>query len=251
MLARPHVVVIGLLSLAIVAEAPPIARAESVEESREALPEGYRELVAEAVREYTAHHFAEARALFHRAHRLYPNARTFRGLGAAEFELRNYGESVHCLEQALASTVRPLDPELRARTERLLVRARGFVARLQLSIQPASTIAMVDGVPVVGAREILLEVGDHTVEFRAPGYLPERRKLTVHGGELRDLHVVLTLRVDGQPSARAPSRPALYKSPWLWAGVGVVAAGVATTLALTLRSEPYDGGSTGVVLGRR
>ncbi|MEY4512912.1 MAG: hypothetical protein RLZZ450_5034 [Pseudomonadota bacterium] len=50
---------------------------------------GYRETIAEALIEYEAHNYLEARTLFERAHKLYPNARTLRGLAVVAFELRN------------------------------------------------------------------------------------------------------------------------------------------------------------------
>jgi hypothetical protein len=45
------------------------------------------------VAEFEAGHLEDSRALFTRAHSTQPNARTLRGLGIAEFELRKYVES--------------------------------------------------------------------------------------------------------------------------------------------------------------
>lgn len=75
-------------------------------------PTGYRELIAEAVAEYEARHFEEARALFRRAHAMFPNARTMRGQGMAEFELRNYRGAIQCFESALSSRARVRSAEL-------------------------------------------------------------------------------------------------------------------------------------------
>lgn len=245
---------IGLLLLgtfgALLSPLSGYAQLESVELSASE-PEGYRELVNAAVAEYGLRHFAEARGLFSRAHALSPNARTLRGLGTTEFELRNYSESVSYLEQALASTVKPLDPSLRERTERVLARARAFVGRLQLHVQPSSSLAIVDGLPVRGAKEeIVLPVGDHVVELQAPGYLPEKRKLRVDGGDCKTLYIALTLQVDPAHASeqREPPR-ALRKNPWLWTGIALVAAGTAVGIGFALR-EPqprYDGGSTNKV----
>ena len=76
-------------------------------------PAGYRDTVERAVLEFAAGHFEESRALFARAHALFPNARTLRGLGMAEFELRNYVIAIEHLEAALANQARPLDEDLR------------------------------------------------------------------------------------------------------------------------------------------
>jgi hypothetical protein len=231
-----------LIASSTSAQAPP-ASAEP--------PPGYSEAVDEAIGEFNARRFAEARALFLRAHELSPNARTLRGLGASEFELRNYGESVRYLEQALACEARALEGDLRARAERLLERARGFVARFELSIQPASSTTVVDGVPLPKTRELLLEVGDHTLEVQAPGYRPEKRLLRIRGGESQRLHIELTMRIDltlRQPEERNERR--LYKSPWLWTAVGVLLVGSATAVALALQArEPhYAGGTAGAVV---
>ena len=210
----------------------------------------YARLVSDAIREYQLHHFAEARSLFSKAHSLVPSARTLRGLGAVEFELRNYGSTVSYLEGALASDIRPLTGELRERTERLLERARGFVARLELTVRPLSCLAVIDGVPVVQAREVVLEVGDHVLEFQAPGYIPEKRTVHVKGGEVQRLEIALSLRLEPMALHVDQPRPPLYKNKWLWSSVVVLAgaAAVGAGVALQHHNHQYDGGSTGLVL---
>jgi hypothetical protein len=228
-----------------------IAQAESGDARSE--PSGYRELVNAAIVEFRLRHFPEARGLFTKAHALWPNARTLRGLGATEFELRNYAESVRHLEAALDSPVRPLDDPLREKTSRLLERARAFVGRLQLNVHPDSSVAMVDGLPVRGAKELLLEVGDHVVEVHAPGYVSERRKLRVDGGECTTLNVALTLSFQPQASPNVREPPARWvTSPWLWTGIVVLAGGTALSLGMALRPRgpAYEDGTAGVVAGK-
>src|SRR5262249_43441282 len=58
-------------------------------------------LIADAVAEYDAGHFEEARALFRRAQAEAPSARTLRGIGMASFELRDYVEADRALAAAL------------------------------------------------------------------------------------------------------------------------------------------------------
>jgi tetratricopeptide (TPR) repeat protein len=228
-----------------------LAEAASPELATE--PDGYRKLVNDAVAEYGRRNFAEARELFSRAHSLFPNARTLRGLGASEFELRNYTDSISDLEQALASSVKPLDPALRERTERLLERARSFVGRVQLDVHPTTSTALIDGLPVRSAKEVLLEVGDHVIELQAPGYLPEKRKLRINGGECKTVSVALTLQIDLTPTSSQLEQPRyLRRNPWLWTGVGAVISGAALGLGLALRPTHmhYDGGDTHTVVGR-
>jgi tetratricopeptide (TPR) repeat protein len=232
---------------------PAFTLAQIASDASPAEPEGYRELVNAAVVEFRLRHFPEARGLFTKAHELSPSARTLRGLGATEFELRNYSESVRYLEASLSSAVKPLDVPLRERTARLLERARAFVGRLELNVQPPSSVAMVDGLPVRGAKELLLEVGDHVIEFYAPGYVSERRKLRVDGGECKTLHVALTLRIEERHvSNKREPRRALVKNPWLWTGIVILASGAALGVGLTLRPRPvhYDDGTAGVVAGK-
>jgi tetratricopeptide (TPR) repeat protein len=203
-------------------------------------PEAYRAAIDSAISEYELGNFAEARAQFLRAHELYPNARSFRGLGMSEFELRNYGEAIDQLERALAAKEKPLDEALRTQTEALLARAKAYTARIKLELSPARASVLVDGLPKEHPRQLTLAVGDHVLEFRAAGLEPQKRSLKVTGGEQRTLRIALD------------DTRHWYKSPWLWSGVAAVVAGSVTT-ALLLR-EPgqrlsdREGGTTGVSL---
>ena len=116
-------------------------------------PHGYRTAINEALAEYKAGHFEEARSLFAEAHGIYPNARTLRGLGMTAYELRRYRESIEYLDGALASPVKPLDGRLRTETESLLSRAYRFVARLRLVLTPPNTLVGIDGHPGTPAPE--------------------------------------------------------------------------------------------------
>jgi tetratricopeptide (TPR) repeat protein len=224
--------------------------------------------VREALSEYTAKNFPEARALFAEAHRLYPNARTLRGLGMTAFELRSYRESIAYLSEALASLVKPLDGSLRAETERLLARAERFVGKLNLEVNPASAEVLLDGNPVqvAAGTPLVLEVGEHSLEFRAEGYSTETRSLYVKGHEIETWTVVLNKqaaqalapiapapaevaeRAEQQPpgpryfspgdNEDRPTKQPVYKSPWLWTGVGVaVVAIVVTSVLLATRDN--------------
>src|SRR5215510_11512113 len=69
-------------------------------------------LIGEAVREFAAENFVEARSLFERAHALEPNARTLRALGLCAFELKQYTQAASELDAALKDLRKPLTPEL-------------------------------------------------------------------------------------------------------------------------------------------
>lgn len=156
-------------------------------------PPGYRPLIEQALSEYDANHFTEARALFFQAYLLAPNARVMRCLGMTEFELRNYRDSTGWLTQSLSSGAQPLTPELRVETTELLSRARRFIAQVQLAVDPDDTTVSIDGAPAqaVTRGSILLEAGDHTLTFRAPGHAPEQRRVKARGGDVHTLGIVL------------------------------------------------------------
>lgn len=249
------IVLVATLPSSPLSAQPPRTRARSgpSAESRE-----YRALIDQALEEYDAQNYAEARALFLRAHTLQPNARTLRGLGMVEFELRNYIDSVARLEQALSSSVRPLSGELRRETEQLLVRARSYIARVALVVEPAHASGLrvsVDGAQVEPNTELDLAVGEHVFLAQAEGYQEERRDVSIKGAEQQ--RVVFTLRAMASPGkapalALAPiapiedSSPAsdkrpVWKNPWLWTGIGLlVAGGVTAGVILGTRPEKRD-----------
>jgi hypothetical protein len=218
--------------------------------STAAEPPGYRAAIDSAIAEHEAGNFAESRALFARAHALFPNARSLRGLGMADFELRNYGSSVEYLEQALASNVKPLEGELRADTEALLARARGFVGRFRLVLQPIDATVALDGalLPPPAPAQLALGVGDHTLDVSAQGRVSERRALRVTGGEDITLEFNLPEQSAITPQARqgdtARGQPSssLLSSPWFWAAAAVVVVGAGVGIGLAASS----GGGTRV-----
>jgi hypothetical protein len=202
--------------------------------------------------EFEAGNYAEARAQFTRAHRQFANARTFRALGMVEFELKNYGECIEFLKSALASQVRALEPSQRKDAEQLLVRASSYVAHVNLELEPNQASVLMDGVPVKldEGHTLVVQVGDHVLEFRAPGRLAEKRLVKVSGGEERTLHVVLPVPeapraapATDQTANPTPARPSerqpLYKKPWLWVVVGVVVAGAAAGAAVALTRDKH------------
>lgn len=217
-------------------------------------PAGYAELIDDALHEYEALHFEEARALFGKAHVLYPNARTLRGLGMVEFELRHYTESADYLQQALASSLRPLTGSLRDSTTALLGRARGFVGELTLSVQPSSALVRVDGVAAVPdiSKPIALNVGDHVIEASAHGYLGQQRKIAIRGGERQQLQLELTAEPTAAqtppaattPSDREPARDAGPGAlPWVLVSVGgamMIGGGVLLAIAQSDISQVED-----------
>jgi hypothetical protein len=249
-----------LLALVVCASSP--ARADAVPAAAptpvSSEPPGYRELIDEAVQEFGAQHYEESRSLFRHAHGIFPNARTHRGLGLTEFELRNYGECIKQFEAALKSTVKPLSEDLRVQTERTLARAYNFVARVVVDAKPGASTILLDGSPleVSPGQALLVEIGEHTLEVSARGFAPARRQLRIQGGENERLTIILT---QSRPEPRSREQPKegrsrWYKNPWLWVGVGVVVGGAAAGAAVALARDtkgptPYGGDSNTVISG--
>jgi tetratricopeptide (TPR) repeat protein len=170
----------------------------------------YRAAVDEAVQEFSAGHWEEARALFKRAHELSPNARTLRGMGKSAFELRLYVHAIRELEAALRDSRKPLADELRAEVQQLIDKARQFVGRVKPAPEPSEAKLLIDGrEPVLepdGA--MLLDVGTHVIHATLDGYKSSTVRLSVEGGTDQIVRVPLEPLPVGKPAA-----PAIAEGP--------------------------------------
>src|SRR5262245_32778468 len=104
---------------------PQLAAAQARGSSEDA---EYRSVVEEALAEFNRGNWEEAAALFERAHRLNPSARTLRGMGLTAYEARRYVDATRHLSEALTETRRPLTPAQREEVTQTLDRARRFIA---------------------------------------------------------------------------------------------------------------------------
>lgn len=173
----------------------------SVEVQRE-----YRTIVGRAITEFDLGHAAEARALFVRAHALWPSARTKRTLGMTAFELRMYAQALEELQGALDDSRRPLPEDQRAQVAALLDETKSCVGRYQLQVSPVTAEVFVDGVAWAAERSLVLGLGVHQLVARAPGYRELRRDLVVQGRE--DAPLVLHLEsLPAEVSAPAVPQP--------------------------------------------
>lgn len=236
----------------------------------------YRRAIEEALVEFEAGRYAEARVLFTRAHELEPNARTARGIGSCAFELSDYLGAIVAFEEALSSERRPLDARLRQQTEQLLARARTFVGRVNLIVEPSSARVTVDGHPPV-TREgaILLNPGEHEIRIESEGLASEVRHVRVEAAAPVSMQVSLvpppvvvpagivaapsgsfappsasrdTANDDGESRRRRRRR-------WIFAATGVVVAGaIAIPLAIHATRDPsltYQTGDSGTTIRTR
>lgn len=188
----------ALLSMA--AQPPRLVRAEG---SPPAAAQGeYRALIGKALQEYALGHWPEARVFFAEAHALWPNARTFRGLGMTCYEARNYVEAIDFLEHAIDCHVQPLTPKLADEARAIMEQARHFVSRVEFEITPAFAAVELDdrALEVRADGSVLLDPGEHTLEVSALGYHGYHRSLVTEAGQ--PLHVHVELEPD---AAEAPA----------------------------------------------
>lgn len=236
---------------------PPAAVSDAVAPPSTPEPAGYREAIDGAIHEYEAGRFSEAHALFETANNLYPNARSLRGLGMTEFELRNYPASIAYLERALRAPVKPLTAELRAETEELLTKARAFVGKLLVDVKPAdATLRLNDArIDLAEDHTLTLIAGDYELHASAPGYDPETRKLHVTAMQVMPVQLELAKHVEvlAPPRAAAVPERSVVESPWLWVAIGAAVAVAAVGVGFAVASNDAgaakpSGGSSGIVL---
>ena len=152
-------------------------------------------LIGDAVAEYDAGHFQEARALFRQAHEKSPTARTLRGIGMCSFELRDYVEAARALGASLREQRRPLTVEQKRHAEALLSRANTFVGRFTVKVKPESASLFVDGHPAELEPDsvLLLPFGRHTLSLRCASCAPAEKDqdIEVSGGERKTVELEL------------------------------------------------------------
>jgi len=166
------------------------------------------------VAEYDARHYEEARAIFARAHTLYPNARTLRGLGMTCFELRDYVGAIRHLRASLRETRRPLTDEQRVHVNGLIERALSYVGTFDITTSPPDASLSIDGQPA--QREtggiILIGFGRHTLVASCSHCQSETRTIAVNGGERVSLTFAL-LPAFQSGEQDTPLPPALGTNP--------------------------------------
>jgi hypothetical protein len=219
---------------------------------------GYQTSIEQAVREFGAGNYAEARALFRKAHGIAPNARTLRGMGMAAFELKMYVDALRELGRALDDKVRPLTDEQRVQVQSLLDQSRAFVGRYQIVLQPADAHTSVDGqaVTLEAGNMLLLSLGDHVLRAAADGYQEVHVPLRVDGGE--DLVLRVELAADASNAASQPPSPTPPPAPTASATTTprppgraqpqptAAGAGLATAAWITLGGAALLGGASAV-----
>ncbi len=195
----PVLVVIAMLVASVAAAqssaSVPAPRAQTSDQGVE-----YRQLIEEALVEFAASRWHEARSLFELAHRLRASARTLRGLGLTSFEQGQYVRAAGELRAALEHHDNPLTEKQRAEVQGALAKAKRFIGVVQVEIVPADAELFVDGVPS-SSRTLELDIGEHALQVRANDHDPARQSVNVEGGGRYAVRFELT--------PQRPSRPQL------------------------------------------
>src|SRR5438876_3748895 len=209
--------------------------------------QSYRALIDDAVAEYDAHHFEESRALFRRAHQLAPSARTWRGIGMATFELRDYVKSLRALEASLVDSRSPLTSAERDEVQALAARARVFVGHFVIHLLPKEAVLRIDDAPTTldDGDILMLESGHHVLTAAADDRRTETREINVVGGERREISIILPPMprpdIGLTRGSRAPGAES-SRATWWFAGAGALAAGtVGGLLWWRFQSSQLDG----------
>ena len=198
----------------------------------------YRDAIALALQEFELGNYPEARAAFERAHKIYPNARTLRGMGLSAFEARNYVEAIELLSAASESPERPLTDEQKAEARGVIERAKSYVSKVEVRLSPADAALAVDGQPArLKEGHLVLNPGDYQLRAHAQGRQPVVLTISAQAG--RSTTITISLPPAGQGGA-ATSRQGRSAWPYVVGGAG---AALLVTSAITgaLTSSAEDG----------
>jgi hypothetical protein len=200
-----------------------LATGASAQTGREDTSE-YREAIALALQEFELGNYPEARAAFERAHQIYPNARTLRGMGLSAFEARDYVEAIELMSAATQNPEQPLTDEQKAEARNVIERAKGYVSKVEVQLSPQNAELAVDGRPVrLEGGELVLNPGDYQIQAQAEGRRAVTLSISAEAG--RSTTITISLPPEEQAGARA-------RSPWPYV-VGGAGAALLITSAIT------------------
>jgi hypothetical protein len=225
-------------------------------------PNGYREVLVDALNKVESQQWPEAMALFVKAHAMYPNARTLRGLAIVSFSARRYVDTLRFGRDALQNPIRPLSAAQREELEARIAESLTYVGRVALQLQPADAALSVDGqAPWLDEGDLLLDPGFHELVATAPGHPSVIRQVTARPGERTTLALDLSegdVAAAPRPLAKAQSAEALQdpvpeqpkagasrpKRVWTWVAagtaVGFAALGVGSFISAKNEREDIE-----------
>ncbi|MCB9659906.1 MAG: hypothetical protein H6726_19815 [Sandaracinaceae bacterium] len=167
-------------------------------------------LTREALAEFEAGHWEEARVLLQRLYNARPSGESLRLLGAASYELRDYAIAVRYFRRSLAEQQRPLSAARRADAQRALEAALRFVGSVRVVVPGVQDVQLrVDELDVQPDPDgsLTLSLGRHDLEVSAPGYVAQSSELRVQAGATQEVTVALRPEVPAPDplQAQAPT----------------------------------------------
>ncbi len=215
--------------------------------------------VREALAEFQAGRWIEARTLFLRAHAIRPSAEALRMAGNASYEARDYVRATELLEASLAETDPALREDRAALAREALTASGRFVTRLTV-VAPEGARVRVDDAERDVSQPIVVARGEHRLEVSAPGFETHRERVRLDTPERTvtlAMHAEATLPeatdepeepeevlvVDTEPVTEPAESGSLT---WLWVTLGVVGAAAIATVAIlaTRDDDPPLGANT-------
>jgi len=206
----------------------------------------YRAAIEDALQEFSIGNFPEARAAFSRAHELYPNARTLRGMGMSAFEARDYVEAIDLLSAAAESAEQPLTEAQRLEARQVIERAKGYVSTVEVELLPPGAALAVDGQPVqLEQGQLVLNPGDYQVQARAEGREPVTLTISAEAGRSTTITISLPRTNSGDRATDAAERSVW---PYVVGGTGVallVASAITGALSAGAEDDLRESCDTG------
>lgn len=195
-----------------------------------------RSLFERALTDLDARRYTPAMLLLDESYRLNPVPVVLYNLGLAHRALGHHRAAIEHFELYLQQSGGDLPEGREAAVRAVVAQLRGDLATVRFEVTPAAFTVTVDGRDAATDDGALsLDPGAHTVAVAARGHVGERRELRLSPSERYVFQA--TLRAEPTPHPRAPEARSITTRWWFWTAVGVVvAAGVATALAVALSS---------------
>jgi hypothetical protein len=212
-------------------EAKPAVESSTVAEARERFNRG--------LHLYEEGDFALALIEFERAHELVANYRVLYNIGQVCIQLHQYAQARIALEGYLAQGGDQVEAQRRAEVGADLENLKRRTAAVEVLTKKPGAEVLVDGLPVGTTplpERLLLDMGEHKIEVRKPGYVSAERFFTLAGGDEKRIELDL---VEQKEQTRTVEKTIVVKHPekdsdstWIWVGLGatgVLAAGAVAT----------------------
>jgi PEGA domain len=234
--------VLGLTAWAGLAQAEPMTAALPTPSATGPQETGPKQEAARrferAIKLYEDGDYALALAEFERVYELVPDYRVLYNIGQVSVQLGRYARALSTFREYLRQGAAELPAERVSEVQADLANLGGRTAQVDVRVDLAGAEIVLDGSLVGTApslESLVVDVGEHRIQVRAPGYVPQTADLSLAGGD--HLERAFKLEPEQKPIVRTvvverPVAAAGHKSNhnpfprWVgWASVGTLAAG--------------------------